>query len=245
MQGLSLRKIHKAYKEINFLVVNMLVLINGPLWFRGIDATFEIIYALITLFIALMSYKIYKITDDQQFKNLAMGFGLFSIAFFILAVPIFLISQGLIGTAILSVFDMPFFLHMCFSLLALTLLLVVTLRIKSNKVRLLILGLVGLLMLFSYQYYLKFHMISLLLLFFLTLQFFRNAQEKKTLNSKLVFISFYLLMFSQIFFITTASPLLAFVSSYALGHMVQLLGFLFLFYVLARILKHGRKKRKA
>ncbi|MDP3918296.1 MAG: hypothetical protein Q8Q35_00125, partial [Nanoarchaeota archaeon] len=92
------------------------------------------------------------------------------------------------------------------------------------------------------QHYLKFHVVSFVLLFFLTVQYFFNYKEKENKNAKLVFTSFYLLTFAELFSIL-------FIYSgevyYIIAQFTQLLGYLVLLYMLLRIFYYDREKRKA
>ena len=93
----------------------------------------------------------------------------------------------------------------------------------------------------AYQYYLKFHIAMFAVLFLLTYNFYDNYLEKKNFNAKLVFISFFLLTCAQLFYLAEIYNGLF----YVVAVIMQLVGFLVLFYMLLRILNNGREKRKA
>ena len=78
-------------------------------------------------------------------------------------------------------------------------------------------------------------------LFLLTYNFYDNYLEKKNFNAKLVFISFFLLTCAQLFYLAEIYNGLF----YVVAVIMQLVGFLVLFYMLLRILNNGREKRKA
>ncbi|HIH15580.1 MAG: hypothetical protein QT08_C0015G0031 [archaeon GW2011_AR17] len=222
----------------------MILLLNGPYWFRGIDALFGLIYILVTLLIAAMSYKAYKMTEEKKYVYFAAAFGLMSLSFIVYSLINLALTTHISNTLsnILTNFDYGFLLHMLFMFAALTLLLVVTLKIEQKKVIILLFTLMLLFTAFSYQYYLKFHIVSFLLLFFLGHQFYTNYLEKKNFNAKLVFVSFYLLACAQVFFLAMVyfNPIF-----YVVGNILQLLGFVILFYMFVRVLNYGREKRKA
>ncbi len=222
----------------------MILLLNGPYWFRGIDALFGLVYILVTLLIAAMSYRAYKITEEKKYAYFSAAFALMSLSFLVYSIVNIALTMHLSNslTNILTEFDYGFLLHMVFMFAALTLLLVVTLKIEQKKVIILLFTLMLLFSIFSYQYYIKFHLISFLLLFFLGHQFYTNYLEKNNFNAKLVFISFYLLACAQVFFLAMVyfNPLF-----YVVADILQLLGFLVLAYMFVRVLNYGREKRKA
>lgn len=221
----------------------MILLLNGPYWFRGVDALFGLVYILVTLLIAAMSYKAYKLTEEKKYSYFSTAFALMSLSFAVYSFLNIALTMHLSDTlnSILTEFDYGFLLHMVFMFAALTLLLVVTLKIEQKKVVMLLFALMLLLAVFSYQYYIKFHLISFLLLFILGHQFYTNYLEKKNFNAKLVFVSFYLLACAQVFFLVMIyNPIF-----YVVADILQLLGFLVLAYMFVRVLNHGRTKREA
>lgn len=221
----------------------MILLLNGPYWFRGIDALFGLIYILVTLLIAAMSYKAYKVTEDPKYSSFSIAFGLMSFAFLIYALTDLALTTHVSNmfNEALNAFDFAFLLHMLVIFAAYTLLLVVTLKIQQKKVIVLLFSLMFLFTLFSYQYYLKFHIISFLLLFFLGHQFYTNYLEKRNKNARLVFVSFYLLACAQVFFLVMIYQQLF----YVVADILQLMGFALLFYVFMRVVQHGRTKGEA
>ena len=221
----------------------MILLLNGPYWFRGIDALFGLVYILVTLLIAAMSYKAYKLTEDKKYSYFSTAFGLMSLGFLVYSLTNLALTTHLSNTLsnVLTEFDFAFLLHMILIFAAYTLLLVVTLKIEQKKVIILLFSLMLLFTIFAYQYYLKFHIISFLLLFFLGHQFYTNYLEKKNKNAKLVFVSFYLLACAQVFFLVMIYNS----TFYIIADILQLLGFVVLFYMFLRILQHGRKKGEA
>ena len=221
----------------------MILLLNGPYWFRGIDALFGLVYILVTLLIAAMSYKAYKLTEEKKYSYFSAAFALMSCAFAIYSLTNLALTTHLSNTLsdMLTQFDFAFLIHMILIFAAYTLLLVVTLKIEQKKVIILLFTLMLLFTVFSYQYYIKFHIISFLLLFFLWHQFYTNYLEKKNPNAKLVFVSFYLLTCAQVFFLVMIYNQ----SFYVIADILQLLGFGVLFYMFTRLIQHGRTKGKA
>ena len=221
----------------------MILVLNGPYWFRGVDAVFGLIYILVTLLIAALSYKAYQVTQEKKYSYFSIAFALMSFAFLIYSATTLALTTHVSNmlSDVLTQFDFAFLMHMMFIFAAYTLLLVVTLKIEQKKVIILLFSLMTLFTLFSYQYYIKFHIISFLLLFFLGHQFYTNYLENKNKNAKLVFVSFYLLTCAQVFFLVMIyQPIF-----YVVADVLQLLGFSLLFYMFMRVLQHGRTKGEA
>jgi hypothetical protein len=220
----------------------MILLLNGPYWYRGIEAFLGIIVVLISLAIAALSYKSYKLAGEKKYSYFSISFLLISLAFAFYSLINALLTTHISTTLtnLLSGFDYGFLIHMMLTFLAYTLLIIVTLKVEERKTGLLIFSLMMLLALFSYQYYIKFHLVSFILLFFLAYQFYTNYKEKKSANSFLVFISFYLLACSEILFLAMVyfSPLF-----FVAADIIQLIGFILLFIMFLRI-NYGREKRE-
>jgi hypothetical protein len=223
----------------------MVLVLNGPIWFRGFESLFIFAGGLITLLITLLSYKAYRITQERKFKYFSLAFLSMSLSFVIVSIfttiLITHVSEKLYY--ILGGFDYIFFLHILLALVGYILLLIVTLKIQDKITSVLLLTLTTLLTLFSYQHFLKFHIISFILLLFLSYQFYMNYLEKKNPNAKLVFTSFYLLTAAQAFIIVSIYIADVF---YVIGRVLQVLGFLLLFYTFLQVVtNNGGKKRKA
>ena len=220
-----------------------MVLLNGPYWFMSLDSLFNLVYVLITLLIGGLSYKAYKLTEERKYKYFAVAFGLMSIAFFVYFTSTILLTTHISSnvTSILTGFDYAFLVYVFFTMMAYALLFITTLKIEDYKIRTLILTLMFTLTVVAYQYYLKFHIAMFAVLFLLTYNFYDNYLEKKNFNAKLVFISFFFLACAQLFYLANIYNELF----YVVAVIIQLIGFLVLFYMLMRVLNHGREKGKA
>ncbi len=217
--------------------------INGPQWFHMFDSIFQIVFALITLGISFFSYKVFHFTKQNKFKYFSLSFLLVAIGYLIVSFSNLLVYLGIYDGIIsrLNEFNVAnaFFLaFILFLLMGYMLLIIISMNLKNKRLVALLLSVVMLFVAFSYQYYLKFHMVSLLLLAFIALQFYENYKSKKHVNSGMVFASFYLLAFAELFFIAT--PFMTI--SYVFAHGLQLIGFSLMLGMLIRVLKYGGKK---
>jgi hypothetical protein len=222
----------------------MALVLNGPQWFRVYESLFVFIAGFITILIALLSYKAYTFTKEAKYKYFSTSFFLLGISFFVLSIFSSILITHLSSSldTFLVQFDYAFLIHMLLAFVAYMVLLILTLKVKSKTTMALLMSLVFLFALFSYQYYLKFHLVSLVLLFFLSVQYYNNYMEKKLGNARLVFISFYLLACAEVFLILFMYTTEIF---YVVGRVLQFIGYLILFYTFLRVANHnGTKKRE-
>jgi len=214
----------------------MIVINNGPDWFYGLDTIFEIVSGLVTVLASMLSYRVYRFTRQKKYYYLFASFMLVSLAFVLRAMGAFLMHLGFYEriVSILDMFDIIFLGQMTLMLLAYTILLLASLSVKSRRLIAFIMGLMTMFIVFSYQYYLKFHVMLFMLLFFLTVNFYLNYRKRKSLNSALVFSGFYLLMMAQPFFLFTVHLNQKF---YIVGQALQVMGFMALFFMLIRVVR--------
>ena len=71
-----------------------------PSWFFGYGVILELAFAVITLAVSLYSFKIYRMSDQEQSRLFGISFLLFSISYFI---------QSALNFAILSELNEKFF----------------------------------------------------------------------------------------------------------------------------------------
>src|SRR3989339_926531 len=214
----------------------MIVINSGPGWFYGFDTLIELVISLVTLMVSMLSYKIYGFAKQKKYYYLFAAFLLISFAFGLRAIGVFLMHLGFYERiiSILDMFDVVFLAQMMFMLLAYTILFLATLDVKSKRLIAFVMSLMFLFIVFSYQYYIKFHIILLILLFFLTVNFYLNFIKQKNPNSALVFAGFYMLMLAQPFFLF-AVHLSG--NYYIFGQVFHLIGFLTLACMLIRVIR--------
>jgi len=214
----------------------MLIINSGPAGFFGLDTIFELVAALVTFLVSILSYRAYKFAKQKKFYHMFSAFLLISMAFALRAAGVFLLHLGFYEriVSILNTFDIIFLAQMALMLMAYTMLLLVSMNVQNKRVAAFVMTLMTLFIVFSYQYYLKFHIMLFVLLFFLTVNYYLNFRKQKTFNSALVFVSFYLLMLAQPFFLFTVHLSQNY---YVLGQGFHLMGFLVLFFATVRLLR--------
>lgn len=224
----------------------MIVSINGPEWFYTAGSVMQIVFALVTLLIAGFSYKAYMLAKDRKYRYFSFGFLSLALGYAAISFSNLLVFLGVYDGVIsrlneLNVANLLYLGHIFFIIVGYMLLLAVAMKLQQRKLIALLFALVLLLVAFAYQYYIKFHMISFLLLAFMAWQFYENYREKRTANAGLVFSSFYLLAFAELFLIAMVyiTPVL-----YAVGHFLQLTGFGLLLLMFTRVQKGDKDGRK-
>jgi hypothetical protein len=207
----------------------------GPSWFYGIDTIFQIMFVIITLLIYSLSVKAFKFSLDKKFKNLGLSFFFISLAFLILALSNLALYSGFYDGTVRGInFANLFYLaHVFFMLIGYSVLLLVSLKIKSKRVALLMFSFMLLFIAFAFQYYLKFHLVSLMMLVFIAYNFWENYLRKHSINSGLVFVTFYFLTIAELFFLCSVwMPTL-----YVMAQLMQMVGFLSILVMYKKVLK--------
>jgi len=209
----------------------------SPMWFVATDSVLQGVFALITLVLALLAYKVYNFTEKQRYYYLSIGFFTLSAAFFVTAISIFIIvthASNLFYQMLLK-FDFVYLGHIFLTLFGYLGILLVAMRVRSKRIIMLLVSLLMVFLLFSYQNYLKFHIVAFVLLFFIALQFYLNLDKTRNFNTGLIFTSFYVMLCAEAFFLVA----IYFPSFYVVARLFQLWGFTFLAYMFVRVLRHG------
>jgi hypothetical protein len=110
-----------------------------------------------------------------------------------------------------------------------------TQRIKNFKTISLLFLLVILSAVIGGTTYSMFHLMSFILLLYVLHSFYKNYFRHKTINSLLVFISFFSLTLAQVFF----SMIAFYTKFYVVGEVLQLLGYLILLISMIKVIKNA------
>lgn len=209
----------------------------GPEWFYHYSILFWLVGALVTILVSAFSYKVYHLTRESKFFYFALAFGFMCLGYLSLsAMNLTLLTHISNWLSVIAYqFDFGFLAYIIFMLIGYTILAAVTLKFRTKKQALFLASLVMLFVLFSYQYFIKFHMVSFVLLAFPALQFYQNCIKNKSFNSSLVFASFYLLTIAQALFVLGTFYATVFITA----HLLQLVGYLMLLWMFVRVIRHG------
>jgi len=218
----------------------------GPNWFYGIDIIIEVISLIVAGLIAFFSYKAFKITKERKYFFFALAFFLIAISFVSKMYGLIIACTGLAKasfgyftavtqkmTLIQFIYSMGYFLQRFIFLVGLLALTSLCLKIRNRKTIFMLVFFVFIATWFSNQSYLIFHIIAAFLLIYISLYFYVNYLRKRTFNARLVPMSFFLLLISQLIFIFVIRDL----NLYVVGNIFQLAGFVVLLFTYILVLK--------
>jgi len=219
-----------------------------PNWFFGLDVIFELAFAVIALVVSLYSYKIYKLSNQNQSKLFMYSFLFISISYFI---------QSFLNFAILSKLNenicdvlriqtvenltlLGIYSHILFFTAGLVTLTYMTLRTQSKKIYSLTLIISLLVVLLSANKLYSFYFLSSILLIYISFHYIFNYFRKKQLKTLLVLVAFIFLLFGSIHFLFSVNHELF----YVLGHFFELVAYFLILINLLLILKNSKKNGK-
>jgi hypothetical protein len=199
-----------------------------PAWFFSFSILMEILFGIITLAIAIIAYRTYKISQEKSMRNFSIGFLLISLSYLIwAATSTFVVSK--IQDNILEIFTdnvtiasaLGVYAHMFLLTIGLVTIVYSMLSIKKPEVYYLLLGLSFLVIASSFNRLITFRIVAVFLLSYLVYHFFVQWQEHKSTNLLCSFIAFALLLLSNLDFAFSASYYQAFV----IGHIIELVAY--------------------
>jgi hypothetical protein len=218
-----------------------------PDWFFGYNVILEFFFAITALAVALYSFKVYRLSNQEQPRLFGIAFLLFSISYFIQSILNYLIITNA-AQAICDCISIPslflfnaigIYVHMFFFVIGLVTLAYMTLKTKNITTYVLLLSTL-LLSFFVVENKIPwFYMISSLLLVFISLHYLFNFIKNKRTKTLLVFIAFMLLLFGHTHFIFSVNHTLY----YVLGHFLELFAYILILINLLLVIKNGKKKK--
>lgn len=212
-----------------------------PSWFFGYGVILELAFAIITLAVSLYSFKIYRMSDQEQSRLFGISFLLFSISYFI---------QSALNFAILSEFNERFFsivdlqkvltldnlsifVHMILFTLGLVTLTYMIIEKKKKWIYPTMIGIAMLFLIFSVNKVQLFYVLSSFLLIFILAHYIGNYTKNKKGKTLLVLIAFAFLLLGHLHFILLAQHSLF----YVIGNFLELIAYILILINLLRILK--------
>jgi len=171
---------------------------------------FQLFFAFITFLISYFSFRIYRLTHQEQSRSLLIAFLLIFFSYAIQTAFNLLILLEInpefyvmFGIHPLSVFyNQGLFLHVFFMTMGITFLLFTTFKIKSKKLILVLLFPTLLVLIFAKRLLLLgFFMITSFYLFFVFHHSFLNYLEHKKKKPLLIMLAFFFLLLAQLIFL--------------------------------------------
>lgn len=194
----------------------------------------QIFFALITLLITYLSFKVYRITKTPQSKSMIIAFFLIFVSYLIQATINIITWIGinpdlyvLFGIHPLSVYhNQGLYFHMLFMTIGLAFLMYTVFKAKESSL-LWYFILSSLLVFFlSSNKIIGFFLLTSLYLAFLSYHFFLNYKKRKTTASLLVTLGFFFLFLGHVGFTFMETSTLF----YIIGHSLDFIGYFLLLY---------------
>ncbi|MFH1210448.1 MAG: hypothetical protein V1645_00890 [archaeon] len=225
----------------------MIKVVFSPSWFMGIDNIFELITIIVTLLIAIYSWKVYKFSKESIHKYFSYAFFMISLSYIIkilMDISIYYPTTKIVQVGLLTVithtfqkldifYTVGFFVSRLLLMLGMVGIFLVLERKGDKYYAFLLVYLAFVAALFGNFLFHIFHITTALLLLLIFIHYYNNYVECRSRNVLLVALSFLLIFISQIIFITVQlHPVL-----YVVAESVQLLGYLILLYLFISILR--------
>ncbi|MFW6378492.1 MAG: hypothetical protein ACOCZV_00550 [Nanoarchaeota archaeon] len=216
-----------------------------PYWFSFSQIVIQLIFTIVTFLIAYKSYSVYKICNQRTSKLYAYGFLGVTIGYLMQALLhtfvvanvssndiISVVSQEMARTSTIQLSAIPVIIGMVATLIGLSIIAFVTLRVKNEQVLLLtmILALISIITPF---YPITYHLTASVFLIFITIQYYRRFEEKRTGNSQTVFLGFLFILLGTI--LLTLTKMMS--ATYIIGHFVALFGYILLLWSLMKVVR--------
>lgn len=223
-----MKQIHNFYKGKSWIDD---MVFNSPQWFNIVSTFYHLISFLVAGAITLLGYKAYKLMKSKKYLNFALAFFFITLSFIVLAITNILVYFNL-GTEIFRIFsiiNIGFIIYALLTIAGFFLLVMLTFKVKDVKIiAILAVGMIAALALLPFIK--TFHTILLALTLLLSYCFYENCKRKKTVNSKLVFSAFILMMTSHIFSLASGANELIFI----IGNTVLVIGYTLLLITILR-----------
>ncbi len=222
--------------------------INSPSWFFGVDCFLELGAALVTFLVFLAALRVYRFTKEKKYLFLGGSFLLLALSFTARAITDLIIEELIPAKVEFLITKAPvlsgffpgggnllvyagFVSHIMLALGAYIILVILSNKIKSKALMLLLFATILPQVLISGSYFLSFYYLSTVMLCFISYAFLRNCFKQKGVTSLLVSISFILIAFAQIqFLLTMLSPIFQ-----VSAHITQFIGFIILLIALIKV----------
>ena len=199
-----------------------------PTWFFGYDIALELLFAVVTMAVAVYSFKMYRIVREPGCRTLGLGFLFISLAHILWSGINFSVSHALNqSTRTVSLDALSYiglvgvFGYLMLSILGLALILYTTLPQRSQRTFPIIASLALIVPIFASYKALAFYFVSSLLLFFIVLHYVLRFIDNSKRTDSLVLLAFVFIFLGTLDFTFTTLNY----SHYVLGHVLQFVGY--------------------
>ncbi len=220
----------------------MALIVLKPLWFHGYDILFELVFAIIALFVAYYANRIHKIAQTHESKLFADGFFFITASYIILAIinfaTIFAIKTSSIKSPVrisdlITLGEFGMLISMGLFLIGIVLLAYMTLHYRNKRVPTLILIPTLTALLLSSNKLFLYYSLGAFFLLFITIYYIKHYFCKNNTNTFLILIAFFLMFVAKIqFIIALNEPVF-----YAVGHVFEFVAYSLILISLIRVIR--------
>jgi hypothetical protein len=219
-----------------------------PGWFFGYDIALELLFAVITLFVAFYAWRIYRISSAREFGLMSVAFTFISLSFFAWSIINMSLVEELNETTrilvlnnitVLSVIGV--YSHILLFMCGLITLFYMTTRGVNDKMYALTIILSVLGILFALNKTVAVYTFSSVILAFISFYYTKNYLENRNYATFAIMFSFGLLFLASLLMLFSSFPY----SVYVIAHMCELIAFGTILFTLISILKNGGQKKKS
>lgn len=202
----------------------------SPSWFYGYDIAFELVFAIISLVIAVFAFRIFKASEQRFVKYFGVAFLFISASYFLQSIfnslAISKLNQNICGMIKLSsvvLFDaIGLYLHMLFFLLGIIIILYIALKLKGKLILFLIIAVTLASRIFSSNPSLTYYLLSSIYLAIITWHYVTNFLEYRQTKNLFVALAFLFLFFGSFHFFFSVNHELF----YVIGHFLELIAYI-------------------
>jgi len=213
-----------------------------PSWFFGLDIGMELLFAVITILISVIAFKIYSMTQDRKVKLFGLAFLLIGLSYIVWA-GINLWFTQVMGDeirelsiqSITTIGLLGFYSYIVLYISGLINLVSTTCESYKGRAYYLLFGLSLLVVVSSLNKLITFRIVSAFLLFFVAYHYFDECIMNKNKNRKAnyIMLAVSLLLISNIVFIFDYYSYY----SYVVGHLIELFAYLLMLISLIKSVK--------
>lgn len=212
-----------------------------PDWFLNYGIIFELAFALITLFVSIYSFRVYRLSEQKKSRTFGVAFLLISISYFIQSIINFSIISEL-NEKVLNILEfrnlitldnIAIFFHMIFFIFGLITLVYMILGGKNRLIYIISLVVSALFVFASAGNLAFFYIFSSLLLIFILSDYVINYFKNKKDKTFLVMIAFFCLLIGHLNFIFLANNQII----YVIGNFLELAAYILILINLIRVIK--------
>jgi hypothetical protein len=221
----------------------------SPGWFFGYDVILELTFAIILFIVLLFAHRVYKTTSQRQVQIFGIGITFLMGAYVVQSIFNFLTVYQLHNN-ISFLSKAQYYLvyqflgtysNMLLMNVGLILILFMTFRTENYKILAIMLATSLLSMLMCDSPFNLFSMLVTIYLIFIAWYFVRNYVTNRNKKTLLVAVAFIFLLLANAHFIFSINHQIF----YVLGHLLELIAYVFILWNFYLVRKHDKKKRKA